>query len=301
MNSLLDFKLIGVGEFSHGIQQSWEFRFKLLKLAMRNTRKKIFIFNEMSVWQAENVMNDTIFSRETNKVVPFFESKFKKEEPVKGNTTSSPWGVYWQYVHHSTESTIVMKIFKFVRKNKNRIQLIGVDPDNLDRDYFMYKKIMKHFDPKNINFFWAHNSHISDAPLATYNSRYLTTKNSKKFYCGHYLKNKLGNEYCIILSQAFSGQQRFNGSCIGKECETRTWSLKYTYNRFHLPSLQKYTNPRKTFQLFSEYNEPFIYFSNSFFRENELGASDILLLPKTWDYVLFWNQVTPLEPIEDYY
>ena len=76
MNSLLDFKLIGVGEFSHGIQQSWEFRFKLLKLAMRNTRKKIFIFNEMSVWQAENVMNDTIFSRETNKVVPFFESKF---------------------------------------------------------------------------------------------------------------------------------------------------------------------------------------------------------------------------------
>jgi len=31
MNELLQYKLIGLGEFSHGIQESWDFRFKLLK------------------------------------------------------------------------------------------------------------------------------------------------------------------------------------------------------------------------------------------------------------------------------
>ena len=29
MNELLQYKLIGLGEFSHGIQESWDFRFNL--------------------------------------------------------------------------------------------------------------------------------------------------------------------------------------------------------------------------------------------------------------------------------
>ena len=49
MNNLLNYNLIGIGEFSHGIQESWEFRFNLLKYAFTNTNKKIIIFNEMSV------------------------------------------------------------------------------------------------------------------------------------------------------------------------------------------------------------------------------------------------------------
>ena len=31
MDELLQYKLIGIGEFSHGIKESWLFRFKLLK------------------------------------------------------------------------------------------------------------------------------------------------------------------------------------------------------------------------------------------------------------------------------
>jgi erythromycin esterase-like protein len=41
MNKLLHCKLIGIGEFSHGIQESWEFRFNLLKYAMKNSNKNI--------------------------------------------------------------------------------------------------------------------------------------------------------------------------------------------------------------------------------------------------------------------
>ena len=37
---LLNYFLIGIGEFSHGIYESWEFRFKLLKYTMKNTNKK---------------------------------------------------------------------------------------------------------------------------------------------------------------------------------------------------------------------------------------------------------------------
>jgi len=69
MNDLLNYNLIGIGEFSHGIIESWQFRFDLLKYAMKNTNKNIIIFNEMSVWQAENIMNNTIWSIKDNKYI----------------------------------------------------------------------------------------------------------------------------------------------------------------------------------------------------------------------------------------
>ena len=62
MNQLLQYKLIGIGEFSHGIQESWMFRFNLLKYVIKTTNKHIYIFNEMVKWQAENIMNNTIWS-----------------------------------------------------------------------------------------------------------------------------------------------------------------------------------------------------------------------------------------------
>ncbi len=49
MNNLLNYNLIGIGEFSHGIQESWEFRFNLLKYVIKYTNKKIYIVNEMFV------------------------------------------------------------------------------------------------------------------------------------------------------------------------------------------------------------------------------------------------------------
>ena len=62
MKCLLNYNLIGIGEFSHGIMESWVFRFNLLKYAMKNSNKNIIIFNEMSIWQADNIMNNTIWS-----------------------------------------------------------------------------------------------------------------------------------------------------------------------------------------------------------------------------------------------
>ncbi len=51
------------------------------------------------------------------------------------------------------ESELFLRIIKYIRKNKNRITIIGIDNDNIDRDYYMYKIIMKYYDKNNINFY----------------------------------------------------------------------------------------------------------------------------------------------------
>ena len=102
MNELLQYKLIGLGEFSHGIQESWEFRFNLLKYAMKNTNKKIMIFNEMSIYQAEHIMNNTIWSIKENKDIKY--DGIKIEEPIQNG--NSVFGKLWQYCGHATNSKI---------------------------------------------------------------------------------------------------------------------------------------------------------------------------------------------------
>ena len=72
MNNLLNYNLIGIGEFSHGIIESWHFRFNLLKYAMKNSNKNIIVFNEMLIWQADNIMNNTIWSIKDNKLLNQF-------------------------------------------------------------------------------------------------------------------------------------------------------------------------------------------------------------------------------------
>ncbi len=179
MDVLLNYSLIGIGEFSHGIQESWEFRFKLLKYALKNTNKKIIIFNEMSIWQANNIMNNTIWSIKDNKHIKY--NGIKIEEPIQNNNYVG--GKLWQYISHAMESKIFLQIIKYIRKHKNRITIIGIDNDKIDRDYDMYKIIVKHICPErtvvkhfkssNINLLWAHNMHVGDLPLSNDNLKYI--------------------------------------------------------------------------------------------------------------------------------
>ena len=104
MNDLLNCNLIGIGEFSHGIMESLEFRFNLLKYAITNTNKDIIIFNEMSVWQAENIMNNTIWSIKDKKYIKY--EGIKIEEPIGNNNYVG--GKLWQYINHAMESNIFL-------------------------------------------------------------------------------------------------------------------------------------------------------------------------------------------------
>ena len=289
MNDLLNYKLIGIGEFSHGIQESWIYRFNLLKYAIKNSDKKIVIFNEMSIWQANNIMNNTIWSIRDNKFIIY--NGIKLEEPVQNNNYVG--GKLWQYITHAMESNIFLKIIKYIRKNKDRITIIGIDNDKIDRDYDMYKIIMKNYKPSNINFLWTHNDHISVLPLSDDNLNYIKNKNHK-WFLGYYLKKKLKDDYCIILSQAYEGINRFNGYCIGNNCKKRTWQLNYFTKKFKYNKIKKYVNINKKYQLLTDYNEPLISFSNSYYKDNKYGIQDYINT-NIYNYILFWNRVSSLK------
>ena len=291
MNDLLNCNLIGIGEFSHGIMESLEFRFNLLKYAITNTNKDIIIFNEMSVWQAENIMNNTIWSIKDKKYIKY--EGIKIEEPIGNNNYVG--GKLWQYINHAMESNIFLKIIKYIRKHKNRIKIIGIDNDTIDRDYDMYKIIMKYYKPSNINFLWASNHHVADLPLNDDNLKYIKNKNHK-WFLGHYLKKELKDNYCIILSQAYEGTNRFNGYCIGENCKKRTFQLNYFYKKFKYDKNKKYVNMNKKYQLLTDYNEPLISFSNSYYKGNKYGVQDYINT-NIYNYILFWNEVRELDTI----
>ena len=185
-----------------------------------------------------------------------------------------------------------MKIIKYIRKNKDRIKIIGIDNDKIDRDYDMYKIIMKNYKATHINFLWASNHHVADLPLTNDNLKYIKNKNHK-WFLGHYLKKKFKDNYCIMLSQAFEGTNRFNGYCIGENCEERTWQLNYFYKKFKYDKNKKYVNINKKYQLLTDYKEPLISFSNSYYKGNKYGVQDYMNTD-IFNYILFWNDVNAL-------
>ena len=243
----------------------------------------------MSVWQADNTMNNTIWSIKYNKFIKY--DGIKIEEPIQYDNYVG--GKLWQYINHAMESEIFLKIIKYIRKNKDRIKIIGIDNDTIDRDYDMYKIIIKNYKSSNINFLWAHNSHVGDLPLSDDNLKYIKNKNHK-WFLGHYLKKELKENYCIILSQAYEGINRFNGYCIGNNCEKRTYQFKYFYKKFKYDKNKKYVNINKKYQLLTDYTEPLISFSNSYYKGNKYGVQDYMNT-NIFNYILFWNEVNELK------
>jgi len=299
INSIDDYDLIGIGEFNHGMQNIWDYRFNLLKQVMKNTNKNITIFNEMSVWQAENIMNDTIYDHDNDKFIKYKNIKLEIESQ---KTTSEPaWGELWQYCNHSLESKIFLEIIKFIRKNKKRISIIGIDNDTLARDHDMYKIIIKNLNLNNINFLWAHNFHIDDRKLDDKNYAYTKDKfPNLKHTCGHYLKQKLKDKYCIILSQAAEGEIRFNGVCIGESCETRIWTMKYFYKEFDYLPNKKYILKNVPYKLYDNFNDNLIEFSNSYNADGFNGGYIIKIKKPKYNYVLFFNKINKLVSYKEY-
>ena len=243
----------------------------------------------MSIWQADNIMNNTIWSIKDNKYID--HKGIKIEEPIQNDNYVG--GKLWQYCGHAMESNIFLKIIKYIRKHKDRIKIIGIDNDTIDRDYDMYKIIMKYYKPSNINFLWASNHHVADLPLNDDNLKYIKNKNHK-WFLGHYLKKELKENYCIILSQAYEGINRFNGYCMGNNCEKRTFQLKYFYKKFKYDKNKKYFNINKKYQLLTDYTEPLISFSNSYYKGNKYGVQDYMNT-NIFNYILFWNEVNELK------
>ena len=100
--------LIGIGEFSHGIQESWEYRYNFLTYCIKNTNKNIMIFNEMEPWNADNIMNDTIYDYTQKKYI-HTNQKIILEDYTDNTINNKPsFGTLKQYCNHTTESKIFL-------------------------------------------------------------------------------------------------------------------------------------------------------------------------------------------------
>lgn len=255
--------LIGIGHFSSGFQEIWKLRYNLLKYALQNTKKKITVICAMNDNHAYNIMNSTVYDRNTGKNVKY--DGFKLTPP--GQETNH--NKYSQYIDTELVSDIFLKIVKYVRKNTDRINLIGVHPDLVDFNNQLYRQTKKHAKIGHINFIWAHNVHISDSEI-TRTIQY----NADKHYAGYKLRKYYGKKYLMVLSQAYSGELRFIGKCEQKKymnCE----GTKFFTKKFKLDP-----NSKKIYG-FAEY-----YYENNNGVLYEHEASP--------DIMIYWKTVTPL-------
>lgn len=112
---------------------------------------------------------------------------------------------------------------------------------------------------------------MDNRKLSLSNLKYIKDK-THKWFCGYYLKKELGDKYCIILSSAYEGENRFNSYCIGKHCDERIWSMKYFYKTFKYDPNKKYVNNGKKIQLLDTFNNKFAEFSNSYYQNRKDGT-----------------------------
>lgn len=275
-----DYSLIGIGEFSYGFQEIWEFRYNLLKKIIRTTNKKIMLFMDVTKKQQQNI-NRLAYVDEDDKLekgedLQFIERKFK-------NKFHEPIGMLGLYVPYVSESHIVYKILKYIKSHRDRIQVVGIKNIPTKDVCNEIKKLLN--TTTHINLLFAHNNIVDDRIKKNYVS------------CGHYLKKIYGKKYCIILSQASQGELRFDSFYLGHHSDTHVWEHTHFYKFFMFKS-KKYNKLDNNYKLCKRYCKKLIEFGNGYYENTKYGHNEILS-SHTWDFMLFWNVATKLIYLTD--
>lgn len=278
------YKLIGFGDFSHGDNNMWKFRYYVLQQMIKITNKYINIFIEDSPEHANNIMLDHKLILEDHYGVA--EGKF-------------PYGPLDRYSYRSWDSPLYLEIIKYIRNNRNRITIIGVDSPTQARDQAMANKILKKMDNDNdhcINFFWAANAHV-DAREITENYE-LKWVPEEKYRAGYYLKKKLKDDYCIILSTGYKGSIRFNSYCSNNDCDERTFPIiPIVYNFVYEPYHEHKSNDTYNIYTPEIFTQFIIEFSDAKFNNNS-QYMPYIVYSKSWNYLIFFSSVNKLELIK---
>ena len=265
------YNLIGIGDFSHGDNNIWEYRLNLLKYFIKNTNKKITIFNEDNDEHSKNIMN-------IDKRLSYYKSY--------GIDNNYGFGPLDKYCYRVYDSPIYLNFIKYIRKHYSRINIIGVDPDILERDKLMAKIILKNLNKDHLNLFFGHNSHINNQKI---NENYETKWHNEKYRCGYYLKQKLKDKYCIILSTGYKGKIRFDCKCNDNYCTNR---IAYEKPLFKTFEIKEYKNINSG--LCDNFNNLIATFTACDFPNN----NPFMVKTKKYDYVLFFKNIKPLKMIK---
>lgn len=264
------YDLIGIGDFSHGDKNIWVYRLKLLEYFIKNTNKKIIIFNEDNEMHSKNIMN-------TKKKLSYYKSY--------GLYKTYGFGPLSEYCNRVYDSPIYLEFIKYIRKNKKRINIIGIDVDKIERDKEMSENILKNLNKNHINLFFAHNSHINNQKIT---EDYEREWHNEKYRCGYYLKKELKDRYCIILSTGYKGKIRFDCSCDDKYCSNRIF---YEKPKIESIEIKQYKSIEDG--LYSKFNKKIASYTACNFPDNK----SIMIDTNEYDYILFFKRIKSLELI----
>lgn len=285
-------QLVGIGDFTHGCANIPAFITQLLEYIIKNTNKPVKLFTENSEWRCKNIMN---------------HPKLIYQKPTMWNNRW-PSGKLGLYAGYGAESPECLQFIKFIRKHRDRITIIGADPDIIDRDEAMAKTVLEGLLPKNegYNIWYAANHHVDTDKYEQMSQKWVPNPERQRYFAGYYLRKELGNNYCIILSQGYKGVVRYSGICIGDDCEYRISNLDYIWRDFIIPEFKKYVNDHQNITLYDnkEFKSEVMPFFNGPYHaglkdEKPIGLSGGIYGKNTqkWNYILFFNQVDKLKTI----
>ena len=170
------YHLVGIGDFTHGCHELSLFKLQLLKYLVKNTTLPIHFFVEDSKWRCDNIMKHTklTYSKPT-----MWDGKY-------------PAGKLALYAGYCGESKELLELIKYIRANRNRITIIGADPDVIDRDEGMAKTILANLLPKGkgINIWFAANAHIDMDKYHLHSQKWVQNPQKNTLLCWISFKEK---------------------------------------------------------------------------------------------------------------
>lgn len=149
-----------------------------------------------------------------------------------------------------------------------------------------------------INFFWAANAHVDARSITeSYEDQ------NDKYLAGFYLKEKLGDQYMIILTTSYQRNIRFSSICSDDECTNRTFPEKPIHKSFIYKPYKKLikNNPKYKFTehtIKNLNNVPIIEFSDAVFPDGSKYQPRVVNT-NTYDMLIFFNKVTELPLMPD--
>lgn len=217
------YKLIGIGDFSHGINEIWTYRLHILDQIIKAGRTPKIFMEDIS-YGPKNIMDDKKISVKINKYE--YRESFTMMR-------------YTGFRIH--DSPIYLKFIKTIKKHN--IEIIGVDSGDKYREKKMADNIIDCIenDSKTKDnslytyLFFGHNFHIDD--------RHIHFSSVYKYTTGHYLKKKYANEYCIMLTCGLGGSIRFDG--VRGTVSRIPVQKRYTINKNYLINIMKMMPSKK--------------------------------------------------------
>jgi len=212
--SIKNYKIIGLGEATHGQLKLNQFRNKLVKELIKKYNFKVIVLEEQ--YSCAKIIDKYIKNKNANYLdgldaFPFLSYtfisllKWLKNYNIKNNNKISIIGIDCQDICPKYKSkskindyvnTLIQKLNKIpYSNNQKRLNF---------RDKCMYEIFMKQYNKNNKYLIFGHNGHLQKE---SYN------KDDKIKWFGNYLFNTFGNKYCAI------GNTFYNGKYLGKDID----------------------------------------------------------------------------------